>query len=192
MKIPEWLSHLRTDSYGRPVPFVPDFLMQNPQRQRESMLAGRCQVCARPVPWSRRFLVISSRSIVTVETESHGTVFAVVEPWLDERCAKYVLQVCPGLIRRTRADDLSLVPITSKRQVEFTLERGWFDGPLEAQSRKETPVTWAIAVPVAVPDFRPSEIRTTSALKQAADRALLTEYKGLTVDQKKELMRSWH
>ena len=32
MKIPEWLSHLRTDSYGRPVPFVNRWGPQDPAR----------------------------------------------------------------------------------------------------------------------------------------------------------------
>ena len=119
---------------------------------------------------------------------------AFVEPWLDERCANFAIKHCPGLIRRTRADDLTLVPVTSKRQVEFTMEKGWFEVSLGAQSREEAPAMWVIAIPVSAPGFAStdSEVSASSALMRSTDGALLTEYSGLSADQRKELMRSWH
>lgn len=67
----------------------------------------------------------------------------VTEPWLDRRCAEFALNVCPALIRRTREERLTLVPITSKRQVQLVVSTGWVEGPLEAESRQVQPAMWA-------------------------------------------------
>lgn len=176
MKAPEFLSHLRTDARGRPVPVVnrwgleekqehvairyswlvggaavfyddqdetePDFKSQNIGRQREITLQGLCQVCARQVPWSRRFLVISSVSVgrVTSPGERQGAI-TVTEPWLDQRCAEFAMKYCPALIRRADADDLTLVSITSKKDCEILVGTGTIDGFPET---KEHPVAqWA-------------------------------------------------
>jgi hypothetical protein len=175
VKPPPFLSHLRTDSRGRPVPYInlwgdedvsrmsiehdphvgraavfvddseqaePDFFRQNMQRQRECMVAGLCQVCARPVPWSRRFLVLSNISVQHIVLNRQPVV-AFTEPWLDERCATFAIERCPGLIRRQRAADISLVSVTSKRQCVLTISTGTVDGPLEELSKDVQPVMWA-------------------------------------------------
>lgn len=176
MKIPPFLTHLRTDAKGRPVPYinrwgpedvrrlridddpnigkipaffdddmhelVPDFTAQNMQRQRECMAVGLCQVCGRPLPWSRRFLPVSSISVDQIEVQGRPAV-ALTEPWLDERCGTFATKVCPGLLRRKSADDLQLVEVTSKRQCVLTISTGWMEGPLEQRSKLIQPAMWA-------------------------------------------------
>jgi hypothetical protein len=175
MKVPSFLSHLRTDSIGRPVPYInlwgpedvqrmsirhdphvgmpglflddsdqaePDFFRQNMQRQRECMAAGLCQVCGRPVPWSRRRLVVSSISVQHIVLQGWPTI-VLTEPWLDERCATFAAERCPGLIRRRRQDNFRVIPVTSPRRCQLTVSTGWVDGPLEEQSKKTQPAMWA-------------------------------------------------
>jgi hypothetical protein len=173
--VPAFLSHLRRDRRGLPVPFInrwgaestdrlsiehdpnvgqlaifdydnhepePDFLHQNMQRQRKCMTLGWCQVCARPMPWSRRFLVVSSMSVEQVQVAGRP-VAVVTEPWLDERCAEFALRICPGLIRRRTAHGLTLVPVTSKREVQLVVSNGWVEGHLEEESKRIQPAMWA-------------------------------------------------
>lgn len=174
--VPDFLSHLRTDRRGIPVPYVnrwglteeverieiqhdrnigqygvfyrdddldvPDFTTQNAGRQRECMAQGLCQVCARFVPWSRRFLVVAALSVERIKLARRDVV-VVTEPWLDQRCAEFALEKCPALIRRTREEQLTLVPITSKRQVRLIVSQGWVEGPFEELSRLTQPVMWA-------------------------------------------------
>jgi hypothetical protein len=131
-----WLSHLRRDRRGLPVPYVnrwgsedlhrvtiaydphvrqraaflddsqetvPDFTAQNMGRQRRCMVAGLCQVCARPVPWSRRNLVIAPNSVEQI-TVGNRLVSVVFEPWL--------------------------------------VSTGWIDGPLEDETRRHPVAMW--------------------------------------------------
>lgn len=174
--LPDFLSHLRTDRRGLPVPYVnrwglvddltkiaierdpnlgmpgvfyddtdddvPDFNRQHMARQRECVTQGLCQVCSRFVPWSRRFLVIAAMSVETIDLGGRRTP-VVTEPWLDERCARFALEICPALIRRRRDEKLTLVPVTSKREVQIVISHGWVEGPLEALSRDVMPAMWA-------------------------------------------------
>lgn len=170
MKAPEFLSHLRTDSRGRPVPVInrwgleekqeltairyswlvggdavfyddqdetePDFKSQNIGRQREIVLQGLCQVCGRQVPWSRRFLVLSSATVGRVQSPgTHQGAITVREPWLDQRCAEFAMKYCPALIRRSDADDLTLVSITSKRDCDILIGTGWIEGFPETKTK---------------------------------------------------------
>lgn len=144
---------IRHDGYvDRPGVFLddsaqpePDFFAQEMSRQRQCMAGGLCQVCGRPVPWSRRVLLVSSMS--TEQITMHGKPFVVVtEPWLDERCAEFALTVCPALIRRRTAEDLVAVQVKSKRQVQLVVSTGWVDGPLEAESRRVMPAMWVKAL----------------------------------------------
>lgn len=181
--VPSWLSHLRRDRRGLPVPYVnlwgpeaidrieirhdrhagqravflddsgqaePDFTRQHMGRQRECMLAGLCQVCGRGVPWSRRHLVIADMSVERITLHS-TRVPVVTEPWLCERCAVFALRTCPALIRRTRSESLTLVPVTSRRQVLLTVSTGWVDGPLEAETRARPVAMWAKAALLDAP-----------------------------------------
>ncbi len=119
----------------------PDFTRQHVARQRECMSAGLCQVCAHPVPWSRRFLVVAGLSVERIHLAGRE-VAVVTEPWLCERCAHFATSTCPALIRRTRDEDLTLIPITSKRDVQMIASRGWVEGPLEEHSREVQPAMW--------------------------------------------------
>lgn len=124
----------------------PDFTAQHMARQRQCMTQGLCQVCARPVPWSRRRLVVSGISLEHVVVAGLGPRWVVTEPWLDDRCAEFALRVCPALIRRRRDEHLVLVEVTSRRHVELVVSRGWVEGPLEAESRRVRPAMWVKAL----------------------------------------------
>lgn len=175
MTVPTFLSHLRRDRRGLPVPHinrwgvedatrlsirhdphvggpgifeddrdqtVPDFTRQSMGRQRECTIAGLCQVCARPVPWSRRVLVLAALSVERVTL--HGqSVPVVTEPWLCPRCATFATEHCPALIRRTRDEQLTVVPVRSARDCQIVLSTGWVEGPCEAESRRLQPAMWA-------------------------------------------------
>lgn len=129
---------------------VPDFTKQNVQRQRECIIDGLCQVCGRPVPWSRRYLVYSTISADAVDVEGAPRT-AISEPWLDGWCARVAVERCPGLIRRKRGDDLSLLLVTSAREVELSVSRGCVDGPLAERTGAEPVFMWArIVLPAGV------------------------------------------
>lgn len=122
---------------------VPDFTHQNMGRQRECMAGGLCQVCARPVPWSRRNLVIAPDSVEWVRVAGRvGEVPVVFEPWLDDRCAQIALQWCPALIRRRRGEQLDLVQVRSPRDAQLVVSTGWVDGHLEARTRANHVAMW--------------------------------------------------
>ncbi len=120
----------------------PDFFHQDMARQRQCMAQGLCQVCGRPVPWRRRLLVVSSMSTDVVDVNGLGPRVVIHEPWLDVRCAEFALTVCPGLLRRKTADDLSLIATDEPEQARLTVSRGWIEGPLEAESRRVMPAMW--------------------------------------------------
>jgi hypothetical protein len=120
---------------------MPDFTAQNMGRQRRCMVAGLCQVCARPVPWSRRNLVIAPNSVEQV-TVGGRLVPVVFEPWLDDRCAEIATKWCPALIRRRREEQLAVVQVRSQREAQMVVSRGWIDGPLEAETRGDPVAMW--------------------------------------------------
>lgn len=122
----------------------PDFTAQNMQRQRECMMRGLCQVCARPVPWRRRLLVVSSMSTSVVDVQGVGPAVVVTEPWLDQRCAGFALNHCPALIRRKHGDDLTLLVVDTRPKL--IVSNGWVEGPLEAESRRIKPAMWVKAI----------------------------------------------
>jgi hypothetical protein len=132
---------------------TPNFLRQHHGRQRQCVIAGLCQVCGRPVPWRRRYLVMSTISTALRYVDDLETrVPVITEPWLDQRCAVFALERCPGLIRRRTAEDLVLVAVTSEDQVRLAVSNGWVDGPLEQASRDALPAMWAeIVVESSVP-----------------------------------------
>lgn len=134
---------------------LPNFLKQCWQRQRECMVRGLCQVCGRFVPWSRRNVVIAAVSVdfITVGGKKRAAVF---EPWLDDRCAHIALNWCPALIRRTRDEGLTLVPVRSPREGQLVVSSGWIDGPFEEQT-KANPV--AMLVKLLLLDW---DIQTTA------------------------------
>lgn len=129
---------------------VPDFTRQAVQRQRECMVDGLCQVCARPVPWSRRFLVVAAMSVDMVQVDGVGLVAAVSEPWLDERCALIATRWCPDLIRRRRGERLQLIRVRSAGQVQLTTGTGWIEGPLEEETKRDPVAMYVRAILVGV------------------------------------------
>lgn len=119
----------------------PDFTKQCIQRQREVTLAGLCQVCARPVDWPDRALVVSSLSVERVDVDGRH-VAVVIEPWLCPDCADFAVNVCPALIRRNRDDDLHVIQVTSPQHCQLVLSRGWIDGPYEQATRANPVAMW--------------------------------------------------
>lgn len=124
---------------------APDFTAQNFQRQRECMTQGLCQVCGRSVPWSRRFAVLSVMSTDRIDVHGYGSCVALTEPWLDEECARFALDVCPALIRRRRDESLILVRV-ERSHVRMSVSLGYVDGPLEQESKAVMPAMWAKAI----------------------------------------------
>lgn len=120
---------------------VPDFTQQHMARQRQCMVAGLCQVCGRPVPWRRRFLVVADLSAETVEVGGRR-VPVLVEPWLDGQCARFALEKCPALIRRRHDEALTLVAVDAPSRVSLVVSTGWVDGPLEAETRARPVAMW--------------------------------------------------
>lgn len=130
------------DDYGD----EPNFLRMHMARQRQAMTEGRCSVCGRLVAWSRRHLVVSSISVEFIRTPELGEAAVVDEPWLCERCARFSVERCPGLIRRSRAGDCALVHVRSPRFVRLVVSSGYIDGPLEEESRRVEPAMWVKAL----------------------------------------------
>lgn len=122
----------------------PDFTAQNMQRQRECMMRGLCQVCARAVPWSARNLVVAPLSVEQIWIGGRRAL-AVTEPWLCGTCAVFAVRVCPALIRRRREEQLQVVRV---HLGDVTLIRsvGYVDGPLERESRRLKPTMWVKAI----------------------------------------------
>jgi hypothetical protein len=140
---------------------VPDFTKQCPQRQRECMVDGLCQVCHRSVPWSRRYLVVASMSVEFVSikgTWPQGPRPVIFEPWLDQRCLDIALGLCPALIRRQREGQLTVHPVRSPRDVNLALSTGWIEGPLEQATKGAGVGMWVKA------ELRTLDIRTQPSL----------------------------
>ncbi len=122
---------------------VPDFFAQNIGRQRQAMVEGRCQVCARPVPWSRRNLVISGVTCedITIDDLGGEPATSVIEPWLDDRCAANATLLCPALIRRRHDEDLTLLPVRRPKDVLLVKSVGALDlAGLRASGQPEAEV----------------------------------------------------
>lgn len=120
---------------------VPNFTSQNMGRQRQVMVEGLCQVCGRPVPWSRRNLVVAPNSVEWVHVNGRE-VPVVFEPWLDDMCADIAVNWCPALIRRRRDEQLVVVPVRSPRDVQLVVSTGWVGGPHEAETRANPVAMW--------------------------------------------------
>lgn len=129
---------------GRPALFhddhgdVADFTRQNIGRQRQAVVEGLCQVCGRFTPWSRRNLVVSSASVSWVP---HGRreVPAVAEPWLDDRCAAIAVLLCPALIRRRHDEDLHVITVRRRRDIDIIVSVGTLDADKLADAQAAHP-----------------------------------------------------
>lgn len=138
---------------------VPDFLRQNPQRQRWCMGHGWCQVCARPVSWSRRMLVLSAISLTVIEAGGQEWL-ACAEPWLCERDAVLAVERCPGLIRRNVADDLVLWK-PERHTTALASSVGCIDAPGLEWTRQRPVVMWTkiLLKPSALPAGMTLQVR---------------------------------
>lgn len=126
------------DQDGAPI----DFTHQCIQRQRECVIRGLCQVCARAVAWPDRRLVLSNVSVEMVELDGQH-VPVVTEPWLCPDCADFSLHTCPALIRRGRDEDLRLIAVTTPTDCRIVTSSGWIEGRYEAATKASPVVMWA-------------------------------------------------
>jgi hypothetical protein len=123
----------------------PNFLRQSIQRQRECMYSGLCQVCARPVPWPDRRLVVSTVSVQTIDWD-RGFARVFTEPWLCPDCAAFATAVCPALIRRRSAGDFRLIEAGDPAGIQLVVSSGWIEGPYEAATRAAPVAMWVKAM----------------------------------------------
>jgi hypothetical protein len=63
-------------------------------------------------------------------------------PWLDDRCAEIATKWCPALIRRRREEQLTVVRVRSQREAQMVVSKGWIDGPLEEETRRDPAAMW--------------------------------------------------
>jgi hypothetical protein len=117
------------------------------------MVDGLCQVCARPVPWSRRNLVVAGMPVDFVPIAGQRRA-VVSEPWLDDRCAHIATRWCPALIRRRHDDGLTVHQVRSPREVQMVLSEGWVEGGLAEQTRARN-VGMFVKVALLTLDIRP-------------------------------------
>lgn len=115
-----------------------DFTKVAPQRQRQAMVFGLCQVCARPLDWGIRALPVSKTSIEEIDLHAQK-VIVVHEPWLCPDCAYFAGKWCPHLIGRRQNFDLTFVPVAGPEDCQLVMSNGWVEGPYEAAT-KESPV----------------------------------------------------
>ena len=77
----------------------PMFGRQNPMRQRQCMMNNRCQVCSNDITedyvWFIAGWVPNDANVAAVEP----LVPVIEEPPLCTPCARYAVQICPGLRR---------------------------------------------------------------------------------------------
>lgn len=130
----------RVDEDFAALGWTPDFLRQSPQRQRQVTVAGLCQVCALPVSWQHRYLVLSSMSLNAIDVVTNPRTgrreqrLAVTEPWLCSTCGRVAVEHCPGLIRRSRDEDLHLVRV-DRRSCQIITSLGYADHLPETRTR---------------------------------------------------------
>lgn len=118
----------------------PNFLKQEPCRQRACATRHLCQVCAHDAG-PGALLAVGSLSAENVHVEQlGGAVTVITEPWLCPPCAAFALAVCPGLIRRQRNEDLVLV---HPRRSTIIVSEAYLEGPDEQLHRQHRPVLWA-------------------------------------------------
>lgn len=136
-----------------------NFARQSLQRQRECMVKGLCQVCARALTWPERCLITSPATTGTVEL-SGVTVPATTEPWLCTACAGIAMQFCPELIRRRRGDELILLTGLTPAVCSLLITVEWVEGRFEAYTRDNPVVTYvklAFAAQEAVKPLLPDQ-----------------------------------
>lgn len=113
-----------------------DFTMVAPQRQRQSMVFGLCQVCARPLDWGIRALPVSKTSVEEIDLHAQK-VIVVHEPWLCPDCAYFAGKWCPHLIGRRSELDLIFVPVAGPDDCQLVMSNGWIEGPYEAATKED-------------------------------------------------------
>lgn len=117
---------------------VADFTRVAPQRQRQSMVYGLCQVCARPLDWGIRALPVSKSTIEEIDLHAQK-VIVVHEPWLCPDCAYFAGKWCPHLLGRRAQMDLVFVPVSGPDVCQLVMSNGWVEGPYE-RATKDNPV----------------------------------------------------
>jgi hypothetical protein len=116
----------------------PDFKAQNPGRQRQSMMAGLCQICGLPVE-GIRWLPVHPGSLQPVMVDG-VKVMVTTEPWVHQVCGLFAVDRCPALIRSNHARSWSLRPVTGPDDYRTIVSRGWIDSVPESVTAQ--PAVW--------------------------------------------------
>ena len=94
IEIPKFLSHLKTDERGYPIPFfvayvngVPDFRMLSEEKQIRCMEKKLCSVCGKKL-FEYFYFITGPRGL---ENGTHS------DPPMHRDCAEYSLKMCPHL-----------------------------------------------------------------------------------------------
>ena len=111
----------------------------NCARQRETLALGQCQVCRRRVAGGRGYVVLSKTTSRDVMMEDGTTAHVITEPWLCWRCLDFAADTCPGLIRRRRDDDLTILRPT---RWALGVSSGWVEGALEEHTKAHPCLMW--------------------------------------------------
>lgn len=109
-------------------------------RQRETLALGMCQVCRRRVAGGKGYLVQSANTSKVVPiNNSPAMALVITEPWLCRRCLEFSLETCPGLIRRKREDDITILRPT---RWLIGCSSGWVEGEFEEHTKKHPCLMW--------------------------------------------------
>jgi hypothetical protein len=129
--------HQRAAFYVDDMTAPPDFTKQSPQRQREIVVNGMCQVCARELGNGERWLALSPISVQTIEVRGIGPHAAISEPWLCADCCTFAVDTCPALIRRAHNEELIKVQLPADLPFSVTIGKGWIEGRWELATKRE-------------------------------------------------------
>lgn len=138
-----WFPPDDTQGVGKPV-----LGRMHPPRQRRSAVLLRCQVCDAQLEAGKAWLVMAPHAgleTITVEGRQ-GKALVVHEPWLCAPCVSYAIRVCPGLVGRTRVDELMLHRPRTHLNIMST---AYMDGPRAEEAKRVQPALW---VKIAVSD----------------------------------------
>jgi hypothetical protein len=123
-----------TEGEGRPF-----LAKQCPQRQRQIMVEGLCQVCGRKLAPGARWLVLSRQSTVTTtDVKDLGEQHLVTEPWLCSPCLPYMLEACPGIRHRIDEGDFLAMRCSEWTLVYHPVEHT--DGRIAVQTVSVLPI----------------------------------------------------
>lgn len=113
----------------------PRFGKPHSQRQRQTIAAGLCDLCGRPLKGKTKVSLSHARAVVTAAVSETGTGILQVEPLLHRGCALVSLRHCPSL-KRDVADGSVVIRQVNRFQVQFALMSAEYVQSLTGDDRK--------------------------------------------------------